>query len=466
MSDVEAIKGQLGEPEAFLDEAEMAHNPQSSAKRLFRDLQHAWLGGVASGIAAYLDVSVAWIRLVMILMALVSFGGAVLLYAVLWIVVPPVRSASDRLQLEGKPVTVPSLQAANSQLEAPIRTDSVAIRLVTAILGIGFSIGALGSLAGTVVGAAFFLFHDAFKEGFYGVAGHTTMYGLAGLFVVSGVMLASLCTVLAYASFTMRVTNKIVTLAIAIVLIGLVTFGLGLGTMYVLARQESGYVTEHTTTTMVPVKGDKVDLSGMTVDAAGMEVVYTVSDGPLKASLQAFSDQKNARPVPLLTAESGQLKVGLKTPVAKCQPVFCGGYQLFISGPVIKSIAVLNGKVDYLALSQPDLAVKVAKLQTFSLNDGTVTSLDATVDQDGSISTEGASVDRITLTNQGITSASFGSVTDLAVTNTQSCPAMSFSEVDVNEISGALMVNGVTAAPTSTHFPCLRFRLLDPAKVY
>ncbi len=57
-------------------------------RRLYRSNQDCMLGGVAGGLAEYFNVDPTIMRLLFVLLALVSGGTAVLLYLILWIIVP------------------------------------------------------------------------------------------------------------------------------------------------------------------------------------------------------------------------------------------------------------------------------------------------------------------------------------------------------------------------------------------
>lgn len=56
-------------------------------KKLQRDESNKVLAGVAAGLAEYFDIDVMWIRLIFLLMVIMGFSG-VLVYLILWIVVP------------------------------------------------------------------------------------------------------------------------------------------------------------------------------------------------------------------------------------------------------------------------------------------------------------------------------------------------------------------------------------------
>jgi phage shock protein PspC (stress-responsive transcriptional regulator) len=80
-----------------------------TGKRLFRDPEEKVIGGVCSGVAAYFGVAdPLWIRLGFI--ALVFIGGiSVLLYPILWAIVPPAKTAGDKLKMKGEPATVSNI---------------------------------------------------------------------------------------------------------------------------------------------------------------------------------------------------------------------------------------------------------------------------------------------------------------------------------------------------------------------
>jgi phage shock protein PspC (stress-responsive transcriptional regulator) len=80
-----------------------------TGKRLFRDEQHCQVGGVCSGMSAYLGISdPIWLRLAFL--GLFFLGGTgVGLYIILWIVIPAAKNAGDRLAMKGAPIDVNSI---------------------------------------------------------------------------------------------------------------------------------------------------------------------------------------------------------------------------------------------------------------------------------------------------------------------------------------------------------------------
>jgi phage shock protein PspC (stress-responsive transcriptional regulator) len=83
--------------------------PEITVKKLFRDPVDKKLAGVASGIAKYFGVDIAVIRI--LFLALIFAGGfGILAYIILWIAVPEAATLTERMQMQGNPVTLSSIE--------------------------------------------------------------------------------------------------------------------------------------------------------------------------------------------------------------------------------------------------------------------------------------------------------------------------------------------------------------------
>ena len=80
-----------------------------SRKRLFRDPQNSMLGGVCSGIAAYLNIDVTLVRLLTVLLFFLSATTVAIVYIILWIVIPEARTPIQRMQMTGQDPTVENI---------------------------------------------------------------------------------------------------------------------------------------------------------------------------------------------------------------------------------------------------------------------------------------------------------------------------------------------------------------------
>ena len=113
--DISDIIKIMGEPEDYAD-GEEAYSDNSyqytrrtsKSKKLFRDGDDKFLGGVASGIAHYFDVDVIWIRLAFIL--LLASGFSIILYIILWILLPEAKTTAEKLQMEGEAVNINNIE--------------------------------------------------------------------------------------------------------------------------------------------------------------------------------------------------------------------------------------------------------------------------------------------------------------------------------------------------------------------
>ena len=61
-------------------------------RRLERSTNDRWLGGVCGGLAHYFDIDPIIVRLIFIV-AFFGFGTGLLVYGVLWLVMPPAATA-------------------------------------------------------------------------------------------------------------------------------------------------------------------------------------------------------------------------------------------------------------------------------------------------------------------------------------------------------------------------------------
>lgn len=81
-----------------------------SGKKMFRDPQTKVIGGVSGGIAAFLGIDIILVRVLFILLAL-SGGIGVFLYIILWVSLPEARSLTDKMQMQGEPVTLSNIES-------------------------------------------------------------------------------------------------------------------------------------------------------------------------------------------------------------------------------------------------------------------------------------------------------------------------------------------------------------------
>lgn len=116
-SDIDDVITIMGQPEDYT-EAEEPYNDanyshkrnNSKGKKLFRDGDDKFLGGVAAGIAHYFDIDMIWIRLAFLFTTLAGFGIGVLAYIILWILLPEAKTTAEKLQMEGEAVNIDNIE--------------------------------------------------------------------------------------------------------------------------------------------------------------------------------------------------------------------------------------------------------------------------------------------------------------------------------------------------------------------
>lgn len=114
MAAIETVIDQMGEPEewgASGDDPDLDAGRERGRKnrRIFRDADHRILGGVASGLAAWSGLDPMVVRVLFILFTLFYFTGLIV-YAVLWLVLPEARTTSEKLEMYGEEVNVDNLK--------------------------------------------------------------------------------------------------------------------------------------------------------------------------------------------------------------------------------------------------------------------------------------------------------------------------------------------------------------------
>lgn len=129
MQDVEQVIAVMGKPEDFAGEAgeerteqkksepATGNNFSSKRRRVFRDTDDKILGGVCSGIGTYFDFDPIWLRGAFAV-SFFLFGTGLLLYIILWIIMPEAKTTAEKLEMRGEKVDVNNIgKAVNEEFE-------------------------------------------------------------------------------------------------------------------------------------------------------------------------------------------------------------------------------------------------------------------------------------------------------------------------------------------------------------
>ena len=108
----------MGQPEDYLVDDEIFEDePQSRrsynskpTKKLYRDTDNSYIGGVASGLSHYFGIDAMWLRLIWLLLAIGSGGTFILIYLIFWALVPEAMTTAEKLTMSGDPVNITNIE--------------------------------------------------------------------------------------------------------------------------------------------------------------------------------------------------------------------------------------------------------------------------------------------------------------------------------------------------------------------
>lgn len=112
--DVKDIIDVMGGPEQFGEtENESTHKQRerfgpSGYRRMYRDPDNRILGGVCSGMSAYWRIDPIILRILFVI-AFLGFGTGLIIYIILWIVLPEAKTKAQKLEMMGEKVNVSNI---------------------------------------------------------------------------------------------------------------------------------------------------------------------------------------------------------------------------------------------------------------------------------------------------------------------------------------------------------------------
>lgn len=223
MSDVEDLRSKMGLPKEFSDsesneDSQADLTPSNSpVKRLMRDTDNAIFGGVCAGIAAYWGINPLWVRLLFIISPFITFGTALLVYIIIWISLPEAKTAAEKLQMRGEPVTLDSLKKAANNSESKYRTKETLAKILRICLALGLFFTTLGLLAVLVVGSITGIMAMPFINEF--THAQPWAWGLLISLIIAGIMAVEMFGVLTFSVARMKFTKTVlITLVITSVI--------------------------------------------------------------------------------------------------------------------------------------------------------------------------------------------------------------------------------------------------------
>ncbi len=122
LATVEKIMAQMGSADDLNDdEASPKSQPLVRGKKLYRDSEDKIISGLCAGLAKYFDIDPLWVRLAFVVGTLLN-GLGLLIYLVMWLLLSEAKTASQKLEMAGTPVTIETLKETASERIAEMQS--------------------------------------------------------------------------------------------------------------------------------------------------------------------------------------------------------------------------------------------------------------------------------------------------------------------------------------------------------
>lgn len=348
VDDVLAIQKQMGESRDFADgdgpvDDDLDGNGSESKpeKQLMRDTDNAIIGGVCAGVAAYFNINPLWVRLIAIVSSFATFGTAVLIYVVMWLSMPPASTASDKLRMRGKPVTLAALKKAAVEGGSVIATESrdLASKILRYSAGIIIFLMTLGVVIGLIVGGAVGL---SVIDLLSGLDAQIWAWGLWISLVICGISAAVLGMMLSRSVFTWTMSR----VSALSMIIATVVISMGMASSIVFGMKASSefiYESQYLTKRMNVEIPDADNVKTISINGAMGSVKRTNSD-KLKIEAEYIELPNMKKPDINVRREGDRLMVSI---AEKCpRTIFFSGCQMFYTPIGLKIYAPAGINVD------------------------------------------------------------------------------------------------------------------------
>ena len=88
-----------------LQHQQLMSNHDKTKRRFYRNVDDKIIGGVCSGLAAYFNTDVSFVRIIFILFAIAG-GAAFPIYIILWISLPAPHTSAQKLEMHGEDIKI------------------------------------------------------------------------------------------------------------------------------------------------------------------------------------------------------------------------------------------------------------------------------------------------------------------------------------------------------------------------
>ncbi len=112
IDDVNQVISVMGTPEDISDDEKRSAGDKFSTPgyhRMYRDPDRRIIGGVCSGMAAYWDIEPWIVRVIFLILAMMG-GLGILIYLILYIVLPEAKTTAQKIEMKGDPVNIHNIK--------------------------------------------------------------------------------------------------------------------------------------------------------------------------------------------------------------------------------------------------------------------------------------------------------------------------------------------------------------------
>jgi phage shock protein PspC (stress-responsive transcriptional regulator) len=102
-----------------------------TGKKMFRDPERKIIGGVSGGVAAFLGLDIIAVRVLFVIFTVLG-GLGLFVYIVLWLILPEARTLTDKMQMQGEPVTLSNIESSikKNQTEKSTSEESTITKIL------------------------------------------------------------------------------------------------------------------------------------------------------------------------------------------------------------------------------------------------------------------------------------------------------------------------------------------------
>ena len=120
IKEVDEVIAVMGQPEDYKIDEDTAETSQQTyytpnydmppSRKFYRDGERNVIAGVCAGVAHYFRIDPLWIRIIFILTLFISFGTTLLVYIILWVLIPKAITTTEKLEMTGQPINISNIE--------------------------------------------------------------------------------------------------------------------------------------------------------------------------------------------------------------------------------------------------------------------------------------------------------------------------------------------------------------------